>query len=325
MNHPTEINRRSFFKTAATATLAVGALNLAGNANAAGKQAKWLVGCRDAHLKFVDEADGWAALRQLDADCFEADVDDALTLSSFLAPGKKYTVATPDGIAALKADLRANKRRISAWCMHNKFDQRLDQEIDATTQAVKAAERLGVPTVRIDVVPRALRREEFLSFAIKACRAICDATRKSKVRFGIENHGTVTNDPDLMEQLIAGVGSDRLGITLDTANLYWWGHPLDEVYRIYERFAPHTVHTHCKSIRYPADKRNVKREMGWEYGEYCCPVYEGDIDFERVVAILRQAGYRGDLCVEDESLGRFPEGERPGNLKKQIAFLRELV
>jgi sugar phosphate isomerase/epimerase len=65
--------------------------------------------------------------------------------------------------------------------------------------------------------------------------------------------------------------------------------------------------------------------MGWEYSKYCCPIYEGDIDFQKVVAILRRAGYRGDLCVENESLGKFPEDERAGIVKKEIALLERLV
>ena len=85
------------------------------------------------------------------------------------------------------------------------------------------------------------------------------------------------------------------------------------------------MHTHCKSIRYPDDKKNVKREIGWEYGKYCCPIYEGDIDFKRIAGILRKAGYRGDLCVEDESLGRFPQAERGEILKKEIALLKRLA
>ena len=104
-----------------------------------------------------------------------------------------------------------------------------------------------------------------------------------------------------------GVGSDQLGLTLDCANFYWWGHPVKDLYPIYEKFAPRVVHTHCKSIRYPDDKKNVRREMGWEYGKYNCPIYEGDLDFKRIVKILRKANYRGDLCVEDESLGKYPE------------------
>lgn len=319
------INRRRFLQTTVTMAAATGALRLADRALAAPKSERWPVGCRDVHLQFVNKADSWAALKQLEADCFEADVNDELALSSLVAPGKQYAVATPEGVAKLKADLEAHGRRISAFCMHNRFDERLDQEIRMAQRLARAAAQLGVSVIRIDVVPRALKLEEFAAFATKACRQLCDATKDSRIRFGIENHGKATNDPDLMEQILKGVGSARLGVTLDTANLYWWGHSLDQVYRIYERFAPHVVHTHCKSIHYPEDKRNTKREMGWEYAKYNCPVYEGDLDFQRIAAILRKAGYAGDLCVENESLGRFPEAERASILQKEIAFLRKLT
>ncbi len=85
------------------------------------------------------------------------------------------------------------------------------------------------------------------------------------------------------------------------------------------------VHTHCKSIRYPDDKKNVRRDIGWEYGKYNCPIYEGDLDFKRIVKILRKANYRGDLCVEDESLGKYPENEQADILRKEIALLKGLV
>lgn len=311
--------------TTATAALATGTLNFTGEALAAPQPAKWLVGCRDVHLKAADKADSWAALKQLNADCFEADVNDALALPSLVAPGKKYAVATAESIALLKADLKANNRRIGAFCLHNRFDERLEKEIELCAQLAKAAEQLDVPAIRIDVVPRALKMAEFAPFATKACKQVCEATKDTKIRFAIENHGKATNDPDLMAQILDGVGSDRLGITLDTANLYWFGHPLEEVYKIYERFAPRVYHTHCKSIAFPEDKRNLKRQIGWEYDKRCCPIYDGDLDFKRITGILRKAGYTGDLCVEDESLGRFPEADRAGILQKEIAFLRKVA
>ena len=85
------------------------------------------------------------------------------------------------------------------------------------------------------------------------------------------------------------------------------------------------VHTHCKSIRYPDDKKNVRREIGWEYAKYNCPIYEGDLDFKLIVQILRKANYRGDLCVEDESLGKYPENERADIIRKEIALLKGLA
>jgi sugar phosphate isomerase/epimerase len=110
-------------------------------------------------------------------------------------------------------------------------------------------------------------------------------------------------------------------------NFYWFGHPLNEVYGIYEKFAPRAFHTHCKNLRYPEDKRNVRREMGWGYKDYAAPVYDGDIDFRRVAAILRKADYRGDLCLEEEYLKirKIPETEQPAVLKREIALLREIA
>jgi hypothetical protein len=44
-----------------------------------------------------------------------------------------------------------------------------------------------------------------------------------------------------------------------------------------------------------------------------------------VIKILRAAGYSGDLCVEDESLGKFPAEERGAILAKEIRHLKECM
>ena len=64
--------------------------------------------------------------------------------------------------------------------------------------------------------------------------------------------------------------------------------------------------------------------MGWEYARYEAPVDHGDIDFARVVKILRAAGYTGDLCVENETLGRLPQAERAGIMASELAYLKKL-
>jgi len=84
-------------------------------------------------------------------------------------------------------------------------------------------------------------------------------------------------------------------------------------------------HTHCKSIKYPADQRERQRPMGWRYGEFTCPIDQGDIDFHRVVKILRDAGYRNDLCVEDESLGKLPEADLAATVAREIQYLRSCL
>ena len=92
-----------------------------------------------------------------------------------------------------------------------------------------------------------------------------------------------------------------------------------------EKYGPRVYHTHCKNISYPEDIRNTQREMGLEYGKYVCPIYEGDVDHAKVAAILKDAGYDRSFCIEDESLGKFPEGERGQVLQKDVDFLKSVV
>jgi len=263
-------------------------------------------------------------MKELGITGVEVEVNLDLACPVLYHPKKKYSLDTPSNIKALKDDLLENKFVITAFLVHNRLDERLEQEIAWTRKLVAAAQKLGVKVIRIDVVPRSLRPQVFLPFAIKACTKLCEIVEGTQIRYGIENHGSVTNDPEFLEQLFDGVGSPHLGLTLDTANFYWYGHPLNELYKIFERFAPRVFHTHFKSIRFPRDKKNVRRPMGWEYSRYACPIYEGDIDFRKFAAILRKANYRGDLCLENESLRKYPENQHAKILKKEIALLKNL-
>jgi sugar phosphate isomerase/epimerase len=323
MNAPQPLSRRNFIKTTSLA-LSAAALPSAGPLLAAEAQ-KLPAGCRDLNLKFAGQPDCWSAMKALGAESTEVYVELDLACPNLFHPQHKYSLATAAGIRTLKEDLAASGCRVTAFMMSNRFDERLEQELEAARGVVKAAQQLGVDAIRIDVVPRKLSAEQFLPFAIETCRRLCASAKGTPVRFGVENHGQITNDPQFLDKLFNGAGSDGLGLTLDTANFYWWGLPLKDLYAVYEKFAPRVVHTHCKSIHYPADKQNVRREIGWEYAKYDCPIYEGDLDFKRIVGILRQANYRGDLCVEDESLGKNPESERADIIRKEIALLKGLA
>ena len=317
-------SRREFIKQTTTLAVCGTLLPIALSAPAA-ETKKCLVGCRDLHLVTAGKPDSWSCMEALGAECTEVAVDAKLNCLNLFNPERKYSVATDDGVRMLEADLAAHGKKISAFMMSNRFDEHLEQELAAAKTLTKAAQQLGVKAIRIDVVPRAIKKEDFLPFAINACKRMCEIVEGTPIRFGVENHSTTTNDPIFLDKLFTGVGSEHLGLTLDIANFYWWGHPLNELYGIYEKFAPRVVHTHCKNIRYPEEKRDIRREMGWEYAKYNCPVYEGDIDFKRVTEILHRANYSGDLCVEDESLGKYAETERGKIVRKEIAFLKKLA
>lgn len=320
--------RRSFLQDTLAAAASAGMLEtFARAAEPAKGGAKWPIACRDVHLRHIGLDDIWAAIRAVGVDGIELELKPDGVCSAISSKEATWSVATEDEARRLRDKLASEKVRITAFCVHNRFDERPEAEIEEMTRFVRAADVLGVRAIRIDLWPKKLagKDDEFLKFAVDMGKRLVRLAEGVDVRYGVENHGTTTNRPEFLRKLFEGVGSPKFGLTLDTANLYWYGHPLSKLYQIYEEFAPHVCHTHCKSIHYPEDQREKQRPMGWEYGKYCCPVYEGDIDFKRVAAILRKAGYRGDLCIENESLGRAPKEKRGEILKREAGMLRQIA
>ena len=281
-------------------------------------------GTRDAMLKELGKPDCWAAAKSVGAEVIEVTVDDNFNLPLLDHPQNPYSVSTPEGIKQLSTDLKAAGMKLSAFLVASKFDSRPDFEIEFCAKLAGIAHSMGIKAMRIDVVTRKMPNAQFLDPAVAALKKLIAASEGTGVSFGVENHGPSGNDPAFMSPLLAGVGSKRLGVTLDTGSLYWFGHPLSKVYQLIELYAPHVIHTHCKNIGYPDDQREAVRPMGWEYAKHEAPIYQGDIDFARVVKILRAASYAGDLCVENETLGRLPAGEREVILGKEIAYLKRL-
>ena len=115
-------------------------------------------------------------------------------------------------------------------------------------------------------------------------------------------------------------------MTLDTGNFYWYGHPLSDLYKLLERFAPTARHTHVKNINYPKALAETKRAVGYEYGKYCSPLDEGNIEMKRVVEIFKKAGYTRSLCIEDESLYNVETAEaKMAVLKRDADSLRSAL
>lgn len=318
--------RRQFLQTTGSLLGGVAVSSWLGRTSfAAEKPVAWRVTCRDAMAKATGKASIWEALQAVGVEGVEVWVGDDLNLPSLFHPTNKYSLATAEGIAQVAADAKAAGVQVTALCIANRFDERPDVEVKQCIAAAQAAQQLGAPAIRIDVVPRnKMPREELLAVSVKALKQVMPAIEATGVALGIENHSTTTNDPDFLEALFNGVGSPRLGLTLDVGNFYWFGHPLAKVYDLVERFASRVVHTHCKSIHYPAETRDTQREMGWKYGEYGCPIDEGDIDYARVAAILAKVGYHNDMCIENEFLGKLSGDEATKVLCREVELLKQI-
>jgi sugar phosphate isomerase/epimerase len=128
--------------------------------------------------------------------------------------------------------------------------------------------------------------------AIAGCLTQCrEFIEPMGVRLAVDNHGVVTNDPQVQLEVFRRVNSPNVGANLDTMNYRWFGHELDALRDIYARVAPHTFHTHLKD-----GTGSREKYAGAALGE-------GEIDLVWAVECLKHAGYTGVWCCEWEGPG----------------------
>ncbi|MDW8029904.1 MAG: sugar phosphate isomerase/epimerase family protein [Armatimonadota bacterium] len=268
-------------------------------------------------------------LRFLGIEAIEVGVGRDFSVRSVVNPTQKLDIRSESDLSALEREISQNGIRISAFLLGNDFgEEDAKEQVEWIVKTVKVAHQMGVSAVRVDAIVSGWEKigvDQAIKLFAEHTKRVLEETENTDVHLGIENHGSLGNRPEFLQAIFDAVNSPRLGLTLDSGNFYWFGHPLSRVYEIMRQFAPTVKHTHIKNISYPPELREQQREIGYEYVKYVCPIPEGDIDHKVVVSILKEAGYAGDLCIEDEALGKFTPEERRNVLKKDAEYMKSLV
>ncbi len=162
---------------------------------------------------------------------------------------------------------------------------------------VKSA-RLGSPVLRVFAGPQPDGVDEatargWVRDGLAECAGIAAV---AGVVLALENHGGLTSDAAGVLDLIEHMADDPwVGLNLDFGNF------TGDIYGQYTRCAPSTVTTHAKVTVRQGDGRE-------------------QVDYRKVVRIMREAGYRGYLSIEYE------EPEDPvGGVSRFAAYLRGCI
>jgi sugar phosphate isomerase/epimerase len=294
---------------------------------AAAERPNWDVGIRDVYLAGLGQADVWSAARTIGVTRLEVLVDKRLTCPGlFEASGKPYRLDTPDSRRTLGKALADHGMSICALCADVRGKEGpQDGSVQWLTQVAEAASDLKVAVIMVPLCYGAKSDEDFIQQSIDFLRALAPLARKTGVRFAIENLGTYVNRREIVLPILKAVPADQVGLANDICNMYWFGYPISVLYELARDVAPSVRYVHVKSIKYPPDKRDTQRKPGWEYGRFAEPVRTGDIDFRRIIGIYAAAGFRGDLTIEDDSLGKFDAEGKTKVLLDDVKLLREII
>ncbi len=126
-------------------------------------------------------------------------------------------------------------------------------------------------------------------------RDLCREAAERGIALAIETHCVISVDG--LRELIERVGSDNLGVVLDTANVVRVGSDLVEATK---RLAPYTRMLHIKDL--DLAEASFGNPGGWWP---CVPLGQGDLDLTSALDVLREANFDALACVEMATL---PEG-----------------
>lgn len=174
-----------------------------------------------------------------------------------------------------------------------------EEELRMTREWIDHAAVIGAPVIRIFAgnVPQGDTEETALARCISGINESLDYAAQKGVMLALENHGGITATPEQMLRIIEGVKeSPWFGVNFDGGNF-----ATADPYADLAKIAPYTVNAQLKVMINRAGKKEPA-------------------DFNRVVGILRDAGYRGYLVLEYE------ESEDPRTaIPRHVETLRKIL
>ena len=155
-----------------------------------------------------------------------------------------------------------------------------DADLAMTREWIDHAALIGAPVIRIFAgnVPKGDTEDAALERCVAGINESLRYAASKGVFLGLENHGGITATPEQLLRIVDAVDdSPWFGVNFDSGNF-----KTADPYASLEKIAPYAVNAQLKVMMHP------------EGGD------ETRADFKRVIALLRDAGYRGYVALEYE-------------------------
>ena len=179
--------------------------------------------------------------------------------------------------------------------------------VEALQAAAWFAADIGLAsiTTHVGFIPEDPNHPDFAG-TVEALKQVVGTCAEVGVEFWFE---TGQETPVTLLRTIEGVGSDNLGVNIDTANVILYGkaNPVDAL----DVIGRYVRGVHAKDGLYPTNGTELGKEM---------PLGQGKVDFPAFVARLKELGYGGALTIEREISGP----RQIADIQAAIEFLRPL-
>lgn len=161
-------------------------------------------------------------------------------------------------------------------------------------KAIRFAAALGAPVVNTDegIRPAWLSLEDAFAVMKYTLTKVLRVAERHGIYIGIEPHQSISRSTEGLLRIATLVKSPFLRINYDTGNAYLAG---EDPYEGLKAVRDLVVHVHAKDISLRQCESERGKVTGTPVG---CACGDGVIDWARIIAIVREAGYQGVLSVE---------------------------
>ena len=220
----------------------------------------------------------------------------------------------------LKRHAFLNGIALTCLSIHQSFitpdKEQLKKEIDHTLRCIELAAKMGIPCLRLNsgrwntiksfdelmknrgvepILPGYTEDDGF-NWCIESIRKCLPKAEEYGVLLALENHWGLCSTPQGMLRIKKAIDSPWLGLLMDTGNF------LEDPYAKLEMIAPYTSFVQAKTY--------------YGGGEW----YSLELDYNRIVTILRKVNYQGYISLEFEGKENAASG-----VPKSIDMLRKAL
>lgn len=203
---------------------------------------------------------------------------------------------------------------------------------DDLVPVFKAAQKHGIPMVRVGLVPLEPAYDKETRSALDLSRkmrteleALVELSKETGVKTVIEIHSdTLIASPSAAYNMLRGLDPNHIGVIFDPGNMVKEGY--EEYRKGFELLGDYVAHVHVKNGRYV--EKGEPNPLGAKVFEFVwAPLDQGQANLLRLFEVLNQVGYDGTVSVEDFSDDRPTEEKLKHNLdfmKKAKAYAESL-
>jgi len=193
-------------------------------------------------------------------------------------------------------------------------------DLEATEQAMKAAQILGAPSIRIGVpsYDGTVSYQQCLADGRNYIAQVQELAQQYKVKGSIEtHHGNIACSASAAVRLVDGFDPDCIGIIYDPGNMVHEGY---EHYQMgLEIIGQYLTHVHVKNASYTQLTSEDKSAPNWQVN--WSAIDTGAVHWHSVLKALKAIGYDGWLSMEDFSASQSTESL----LQHNISYIKSLL